>query len=248
MTELVRAGERVDDLQYQGLRLIQQPNAFCFGMDAVLLASFVTLRQRARVADMGTGTGILPVLLSAKEKTATFHAFEIQPDMAEMAARSMALNQLQQRVTVHAMDMARAADVLGHESMDVVVCNPPYGKKECTMQSENDGVRLARHEGDTDLEHVASACSAVLRTRGKLYMVFPAPRMLELMDALRKKRLEPKRLRMVCAKADRAPYLLLVEAIKNAKPQLLWLPPLIVYQPDGQPTQELDEISHRASS
>ena len=245
MTELVRAGERVDDLQYQDLRLIQQPSAFCFGMGAVLLASFATLRPREKVADMGTGTGILPVLLSAKEKTATFHAFEIQPDMAEMASRSMALNGLADRVTVYARDMAAAPDVLGREGMDAVVCNPPYGKKESTLQSENEGVRLARHEGDTDLEHVVAACAAVLRTRGKLFMVFPAPRMLELMDALREKRLEPKRLRMVCAKADKAPYLLLVEAIKNAKPQLLWLPPLIVYQPDGTPTRELDEIYHR---
>ncbi len=245
MTVLVHAHERVDDLQRNGLKILQNPSSFCFGMDAVLLADFVTLRPRDKVADMGTGTGILPVLLSQKEKTATFHAFDIQPDMADMASRTMEMNGLESRVHVHAMDMRDAYTLLGRESMEVVVCNPPYGKQGSVLQSETQPLLLARHETDCPLRDVAAACGAVLKNHGRLFMVLPAPRMLELCDVLREKRLEPKRLRLVCAKADRAPYLVLLEAVKNAKPALHWLPPLVVYHADGTETEELKRIYHK---
>lgn len=245
MNELVKDHERVDDLQRNGLLIIQNPAAFRFGMDAVLLADFASIRPGDQVADMGTGTGILPVLLSQKDASARFHAFEIQEDMAEMAGRTMRLNGLEQRITVYAMDMRKAAEAIGVESMDAVVCNPPYGKEGSALPSETRALHLARHESGISLGEIVEACARVLRNHGRLSMVFPAARMLELCDALRSKRLEPKRIRMVCAKADRAPYLVLVEAMKNARPALAWLAPLVVYHPDGSETQELKRIYHK---
>lgn len=245
MNELLKQGERIDDLQRNGLRIIQNPKAFRFGMDAVLLADFTRLRPHDRVADMGTGTGILPLLLSQKEERCIFDAFEIQPDMADMASRSVELNGLEARVRVHAADMRDAWQIVGRQSMHAVVCNPPYGKRGGTLTSEASALSIARHEADCTIEDVAASCAAVLRNLGRLHIVFPAQRMLELCDALRKSRLEPKRIRMVCAHADKPPYLVMVEAMKNAKPQLLWMPPLIVYHADGTETEEIKQIYHQ---
>lgn len=245
MDEILKSNERIDDLQYNGLKIIQHPDAFRFGMDAVLLADFVRLKPREQVADMGTGTGILPLLLSQKQVSCTFNAFEIQPEMADMASRSIKLNELENRIKVFHADMRDAWKHVGREKMHAVVCNPPYGKRGGTLTNDAEGVLLARHETDCTIEDVAASCSAVLRNSGRLSIVFPAQRMLELCDALRKARLEPKRIRMVCAHADKAPYLVMIEAMKNARPQLLWMPPLIVYHADGTPTDEIKRIYHQ---
>ena len=246
MTEpLVKPHERVDDLQRNGLRIIQNPSAFRFGMDAVLLADFTRLKPRDRVADMGTGTGILPLLLSQNEPTATFDAIELQPDMADMAMRSVRLNGLEGRILVWNADMRNAWTILGRASVHAVVCNPPYGKQGGAIGSENEGMRLSRHETDLTIREVASSCAAILRNHGRLSVAFPAARFLELCDALRESRLEPKRVRMVCGKAHKPPYLALVEAMKNARPGLLWLPPLVVYEADGRVTAETLRIYHR---
>ncbi len=245
MNALLRPNERIDDLQRNNLRIIQNPSAFRFGMDAVLLADFMRLKPRERVADMGTGTGILPLLLSQKEETCTFEAFEIQPDMAEMAQRSVTLNGLEDRIHVHAADMRDAWKIVGRQQLHAVVCNPPYGKRGGTLTSETKTVSLARHEADCTIDDVAASCASVLKNLGRLCIVFPAQRMLEICDALRKARMEPKRIRFVCAHADKPPYLVLIEAMKNAKPQLLWMPPLIVYHPDGSETDEIKRIYHQ---
>lgn len=245
MNDILKPNERVDDLQRNGLRIIQNPAAFRFGMDAVLLADFTRLRPRERVGDMGTGTGILPLLLSQKELSCTFDAFEIQPEMADMAARSVALNGLEERIRVHAADMRSAHEIIGYQSLHAVVCNPPYGKRGGTLTNDETSLLLARHETDCTIEDVAASCSAVLRNHGRLSIVFPAQRMLELCDALRAHRLEPKRIRMVCAHVDKPPYLVMIEAMKNAKPSLLWHPPLVVYNADGSETAEIERIYHK---
>ena len=245
MSELLKENERIDDLQRNGLRIIQSPDAFRFGMDAVLLADFTRLRPRERVADMGTGTGILSLLLSQKEESCTFEAVELQPEMADMASRSVQMNHLEDRIHVHNMDMRNAWETLGREQLHAVVCNPPYGKRGSVLTSETQTVLLSRHETDCTIEDVAASCAAVLRNHGRLSIMFPAQRMLELCDALRQKRLEPKRIRMVCAHVDDPPYMVMVEAMKNAKPQLLWMPPLVVYHSDGTETDEIRRIYHK---
>ena len=245
---LVHPQERIDDLERNGLRMIQDPRAFRFGMDAVLLADFTAVKPRETVVDLGTGTGILPVLLSQKQETACFHAFEIQADMADMAARTMRLNGLEERIFVHAADMREAPALMGNGKADAVVCNPPYGKQGNTLLNAELPYALARHEASITIREMAGVAAALLRNRGRLSTVFPAPRMLELCDALRGVRLEPKRIRMICAKADRAPYLCLVEAMKNVKPALHWLPPLVVYYADGVESEEIRRIYHRSDA
>lgn len=241
---LLRPEERIDDLQYKGLCIIQHPRRFCFGMDAVLLADFVRLRPRERVADLGAGTGVLCVLLSAKQSDATFEVIELQPEMAEMAGRTMRLNGLEERVRVHCLDVRHAPERLGYECMDAAVCNPPYGKLGGTLQNPADTLAASRHETEGNLDAFLGAAGSLLRNHGRLYLCFPAPRFLELCDGLRAHKLEPKQVRPVCARLDRPPYLMLVEAVKAAKPQLHWQSPLVVYGADGRPTEELDRIYH----
>ena len=240
--QFCQPGERLDDLQNNGLKILQKPEGFRFGMDAVLLAHFARLRKRDTVADMGTGTGILPLLMSQSEPTARFYGFEWQADVADMARRSVAMNGLTERITIYDSDLRDAPRLLGRESVNAVVCNPPYGKLGGVILSSTQTKTLARHETECALGEILLASAAILRNQGRMWLVFPAPRALEMLDSLRACHLEPKRLRMVCAKASKAPYLLLVEAVKNAKPMLLWLPPLIVYHEDGTETDELREI------
>ena len=157
MNEWLKPNERIDDLQHNGLRIIQNPAAFRFGMDAVLLADFTRVRPHEHLADMGTGTGILALLLSQKQNDCIIEAFEIQEQMAEMAARSVALNGLQDRIFVHAADMRKAHEIVGREKLHAVVCNPPYGKKGGTLTSDTEGVAIARHEADCTIEDITAA-------------------------------------------------------------------------------------------
>ena len=245
MDLILLPGERVDDLQLNNLHIIQSENDFRFGMDAVILSDFARVRPREHVIDMGTGTGILPILLSAQRDDATFSAIELQPRMADMAQRSVTLNGLNERIHIYTADMKDAAHLLGYQCAHMVVSNPPYGKQGSTLKNATNSVTLARHEEDAGIDSWVKACAAVLRNMGRLCMVFPAQRLLELTDAFRNHRIEPKRIRMVCAKLDRAPYLVLLEGMKNAKPGLLWMPPLVVYEEDGRETAEIDRIYHR---
>lgn len=245
MEPVLLPGERIDDLQLNSLRIIQSENGFRFGMDAVLLSDFARVRPREHVVDMGTGTGILPILMSAQRPDATFTAFEIQPDMADMARRSVALNGLAERICIHTKDMRTAAAAIGYQCAHLVVSNPPYGKQGSTLKNNTESVTIAKHEASFSIADWVASCAQVLRNMGRLCVVFPAQRLLELTDAFRSARIEPKRIRLVYAKVDRAPYLVLLEGMKNAKPGLLWMPPLVVYEPDGTETTEIDRIYHR---
>lgn len=235
-------GERLDDLQRQGLRILQHPEDFRFGTDAVLLAHFAGIRPRDRGIDLGTGSGILPLLLSAREPTATFDAVELLPHMAERAARSVALNGLSERIRVYGMDLRDAPGALGHGCYDLLVCNPPYARKEASLPNPHPGRATARHEGETVLADVARASAALLRNGGRGAFVFPAQRMLELTGALSLEKLEPKRVQLVHSRYGSAPHLVLVEAVRNAGKQLHWLPPLFLADDTGAPTPALRAI------
>ena len=239
---LIRDGEQWDDLQNNGLQILQKLNGFRFGMDSVLLVHFVRLKPRETVTDLGTGSGVLPILLSQKEPSVSFHAFEWQADIADMAERSVRFNHLQDRITVHCSDLRKADQIIGKASLQVVVCNPPYGKKDNIIPSQTENKRLSRHETDCEIAEILATASVLLKNQGRIYFVFPSHRMLELFDSMRANRLEPKRLRMVYGKASKAPYLVLVEGIKNAKPMLHWQPPLIVHHEDGTETAEIQKI------
>lgn len=234
--------ERWDDLQNNGLKILQKKNGFRFGMDSVLLAHFARIKPGETVADLGTGSGVLPLLLSQAQKTAVFHAFEWQKDIAEMAARSVLANRLEHRIIVHSEDLRNASLIIGKASVSAAVCNPPYGKMDTVIPSRSENKRLSRHETACGIGEILASAASILKNQGRLYMVFPSQRILELFDRMREYRLEPKRVRMVCGKASKAPYLFLIEGIKNAKPMVHWLPPLIVYHEEGTETEELQKI------
>ena len=237
-------GERVDDLQLQGLRIIQKDGGFRFGMDAVLLADFARVEARDRAADFGTGTGILPLLIAGRGGAAHIDAFEIQPDMADMAKRSVRLNGLTERIAVHNLPVEQADNAVAPGSLDVIVCNPPYGLPGTTLLNPSAALSTARHQTENGLTDWYRMAYRLLRGKGRFTMIYPAPRMLEAMTALSKARLEPKRFRLIYPHADKPANLVLIEAMKDAKPMLHPEPPLIVYEADGSMTAELRRIYH----
>lgn len=241
--ELLRhEDETLHDLQRGGLRILQKKDGFRFGTDAVLLADFTAAKAGERIADFGTGTGILPLLIAARTQRTTFDAIEIQPEIADMAQRSVALNGMEARIRVHCADVRDAMALLGNESVDRVVCNPPYTPVHGGMESPIKTRALSRHEQVCSLHEIIRSAGRVIKNGGKMNVVFPGIRMLEMMDAMRSVHLEPKRMRLVCGHASDAPKLVLIEAIKNARPMLKIEPMLILYDENGEPTQELRRI------
>ena len=241
---MIGENERIDDLQLAGLRILQKTNGFRFGMDAVLLADFARVEARDRAADFGTGTGILPLLLAGRGRGEHIDALEIQPDMADMAMRSVRLNQLTERITVHNVPVESADEVITPGSLDAIVCNPPYGIPGATLLNPEKALSTARHQTEDGLMAWYRMAYRLLRGKGRFHMIYPAPRMLEAMTALSRARLEPKRFRLIYPYADKPANLVLIEAMKDAKPMLHPEPPLIVYEKDGSMTPELRRIYH----
>lgn len=240
--------ERVDDLQLQQLSIIQKKSGFRFGMDAVLLADFARVEPRDRAADFGTGTGILPLLVTGRGRGLHFDAFEVQADMADMARRSVQLNGLENRISIHPLPVEQADSIVTPGSLDVIVCNPPYGLPGTTLLNPSDTLSLARHQSSNGLAPWFRMAYRLLKGKGRFAMIYPAPRMLEAMQALSVARLEPKRVRLIYPSAHKPANLVLIEAMKDAKPMLHHMPPLIVYEHDGRMTEELLRIYHLTDS
>lgn len=239
---LMRAGERLDDLQRSGLRILQREEGFRFGTDAVLLADFAAPKKGEHIADVGTGTGVLPLLLSARAEGTTFDAFEIQPDVADMARRSVQINALEARIRIHALDCREAAKAIGHETCHLVVSNPPYTAQGAGLVSPEKTRALSRSDSDCPLGEWIAACGRLLRNGGRLCCVFPAPRFLELCDAMRAARIEPKRVRFVVVRESAAPKLVLTEGLKGGRLGLHVQPMLITHDESGGFTQEMRRI------
>lgn len=242
--EWLKPGERMDDLMIDDMKIIQRADRFRFGTDAVLLSDFATPKKGDRVADFGTGTGVLPLLMHARQKGATYDALEIQPEMAEMAARSVRLNGLEDVITVREADLREAANLLERGRYTLAVCNPPYSPAGTALVSRTDAHRIARHESECTIEDICVSAAALLKNGGRLAMIYPAPRIFDLMCAMRKYRLEPKRIRTIHQAAGKEPKLVLIDATKGAKSMLHWLPPLILSEVNGEPTDEWKRIYH----
>ncbi|MGN0778462.1 MAG: tRNA1(Val) (adenine(37)-N6)-methyltransferase [Aristaeellaceae bacterium] len=240
----MQPGERLDSLQLAGLRILQKEHGFRFGMDAVLLADFARIGPKAHVGDFGTGTGILPLLLYGRGKGVQFDALEKQADMADMAQRTIRLNGLEERMTIHALPVEEACQAIAPLSLDAIVCNPPYGLPGTTLHNPSETLRMARHQEAGGLSGWYRMAYRLLKGKGKFSMVYPAPRMLEAMDELQQAHLAPKRFRLVYPRQDKPANLVLIEAMKDARPMLHPEPPLIVYQADGSMTDELKAIYH----
>lgn len=231
MTEL-REGERIDDLQCGGYRIIQRADGFRFGTDAVLLSHFAAPRRNERAVDLGCGNGVIAILMAAHRSDIQVDGVEIQPEVADMAARSVAMNALADRVRIHNMDMRSAHTALGCGQMSLAVCNPPY-HKSADPSAKDAGARIARQMNDLSVSDVARTASRLLKYGGRFCVIYPAPRALEMMDAMQAANLAPKRVQTVHARADRAPKLMLIEAVKGGGSMLHWLEPLILYDADG---------------
>lgn len=234
----IRQGEQLDDLQ-NGYYIIQAEGAFRFGMDAVLLSGFARVKPGERVLDMGTGTGIIPILLSAKTKGRSFTGLEIQPRSADMAERSVAYNHLEDRIQIVTGDIKEAAAIFAPASFDVVVSNPPYMTGQHGLVNPEEAKAIARHEILCTLEDVVSQASKVLTPRGRFYMVHRPFRLAEIMKVLMKYNLEPKRMQLVYPFVDREPNIVLIEACKNGNPRITVEKPLIVYEKPGVYTKEV---------
>ena len=236
-------GERIDDLQRGGLKIIQSQNEFRFGTDAVILADYSAGRVGNKVVDIGTGTGVLPLLITARNPNTSFDAVEVSPKMADMARRSVLLNGLQDRIRVHTIDCRQAYTVLGNEQADSVVTNPPYHPEGTGLTSPEKGIALARG-GDhaCPVEDWVQASSRVLKYGGHVFFIYPAARMFALTNAMQKNRIEPKRIRLIAARTDDPPKLVIVEGIKGAHSGVQFLPVLFTHTADGQYSDEMLRI------
>jgi len=239
---LLKDGERLDDLQRDGMKLIQRPDVFRFGTDSVLLADFAAPRPRDVAVDLGCGTGAIALLMAAHRPGLRVDAVELQPEIADMARRSVAYNRMEDRVRVFEMDMRDAWRTLGAGAYTLAVCNPPYGRKGAALESANAAKRLARHEGDLTPDDLARAAAMLLKNGGRFCAVYPAPRAFELMRALWDNRLAPKRIRTVHGVAGRAPKFVLLDAVKSGGEGLHWLEPLVLRNEDGSFTGEWHRI------
>ena len=223
--------ERIDDLQLKGLKLIQDTNGFCFGIDAVLLANFAKVKKGAKVVDLGTGTGIVPILIAGKS----------QAEVYEMATRSVKLNDLEERVEIVNADIKEIDKVLEVNGYHVVTSNPPYMHMD-GIKNPNDKKAISRHEVKCNLEDVIRAASRLTMPRGKFFMIHRPIRLVDILTLGRKYNMEPKQIQFIHPRAGKAPNLVLVEFMKDGKPELKILDPLYVYGEDGNYTEELKAI------
>ena len=240
--ELVKEGERLDDLQLGGLELIQNPGKFCFGVDAVLLSDFARVKEGETVLDMGTGNGIIPILLSAKTPGKHFTGLEIQADTAEMARRSVRYNDLEDRINIVTGDIKDASKIFGASSFDVITTNPPYMIGQHGLRNEADAKAIARHEVCCTLDDILRESAKVLKTGGRFYMVHRPFRLAEIFSKMVEYHIEPKRMKLVYPYVDKEPNMVLIEGLRGGKSRLTVEKPLIVYEAEGRYTQEIYDI------
>ncbi len=240
-TEL-KPGERVDDLQRNGYGIIQDPSRFCFGMDAVLLSGYVRVPGNGSVLDLGTGNGIIPILVAAKTEAAHLTGLEIQHDSADMAARSVQMNDLADRISIIEGDIKEAEKIFDAASFDIITSNPPYMTGGHGLSNPDDAKAIARHEIKCTLDDVVKAAAYCLRPGGAFYMVHRPFRLADIFETMRKYHIEPKRMKMVYPSADKEPTMVLVEGRRGGRPRLTVDKPLIIYDAEGKYTQEIYDI------
>ena len=241
MTNLLPS-ERIDDLQRKGYKIIQNTEKFCFGMDAVLLSSFASVKAGEKVLDMGTGTGIIPILLEAKTEGEHFTGLEIQSESAEMAGRSVKLNSLEEKIDIVEGDIKEASNIFGKNIFNVVTVNPPYMNDLHGIKNPDMPKAIARHEVLCTLEDVVREASYVLKQNGRMYMVHRPHRLVEIIQAMKKYKLEPKRIRFVHPYDDKEANMVLIEALKGGKSMVKIEKPLVVYKDVNVYTDELLEM------
>ena len=238
----LRADERLDDLQIKGYEIIQSPGRFCFGMDAVLLSDFITVKPKESALDLGTGTGILPILMAAKYAGKHYTGLEIQEESADMARRSVRYNGLEEQINIETGDIKEASKIFGAASYEVITTNPPYMIGDHGLKNDNEALYIARHEVLCTLDDILRESARILKPKGRFYMVHRPFRLPEILAKMSAYRIEPKRMRLVHPYIDKEPNMVLIEGLRGGNPRLKVEPPLIMYDRDGSYTEELLRI------
>ena len=239
---LVYEHERLDELHRNGYFIIQDPKRFCFGMDAVLLSGFAKAKKGERVLDLGTGTGIIPILMEAKTEAEDFKALEIQEESADMARRSVRYNHLEDKIEIVTGDIKEASAIFGGSSFDVITTNPPYMIGQHGLTNPHVPKAIARHEILCTFDDVACQAARVLKDRGRFFLVHRPFRLVELMATLTKYKLEPKRMQLVYPFIDKEPNMVLIEACKGGNSRIQVERPLVVYERPGVYTEDILEL------
>ena len=230
--QLVKDNERIDDLQ-NGYYVIQDPDKFCFGMDAVLLSGFAKVKKGETALDLGTGTGIIPILLKTKTNGKHFTGLEIQKECVDMAGRSVRYNHLEDDVEIVQGDIKEAADIFGAASFDVVTSNPPYMIGEHGLRNPYMAKAIARHEVLCTLDDILRESMRLLQDKGRFYMIHRPFRLTEILTKMHEYKIEPKRIQFIHPYIDKEPTMVLVEGMRGAKPRVTIEPPIIMYAKDG---------------
>lgn len=238
----LKPGERLDELQRNEYFIIQNPEKFCFGMDAVLLSGFAKVKKGEKAIDLGTGTGIIPILLEAKTRGEHFTGLEIQPESADMARRSVTLNGLDERISIVEGDIKTASGQFGAATFEVVTSNPPYMTAQHGLINDGEAKTIARHEVLCSLEDVIRESARLLKPGGRLYMVHRPFRLAEIISLMVQYKIEPKRMRLVHPYADKEPNMVLIEGLRGGKPRMTVEKPLVVYKEPGKYTDEIYDI------
>ena len=242
----LKENERIDDLEFKGLKIIQNEKGFCFGMDSVLLSDFAkNMKNNSTVLDLGTGTGIIPILLCGKTNLKKVIGIEIQQDVANMAKRSSQLNNLQDRFEVVNTNIIDLKNIYEKQSFDVIVTNPPYKKENTGITNENEAKLISRHEITANLEDFISISKDLLKDKGEFYMVHRPERLVDILSLMRKYKIEPKILKFVSPNKNKEPNLILIKGIKNANSFLKVEKTLYVYNEDGKYTNEILKIYNK---
>lgn len=243
MNNILKEDERIDNLEYKGLKIIQNKNKFCFGMDSVLLSDFAKdIKKGSTALDLGTGTGIIGILLCGKTNLKNIIGVELQKDMCDMAQRSIKLNNLENKFKIINDDIINIDKLFNKGTIDVVIANPPYKKIGSGLKNDDEAKTIARHEIKGNLEDFIKIASHLLKSGGEYYMVHRPERLVDIIGNLKQYKLEPKEIRIIYPKINKEPNLILIKAVKNAKPFLKIDSPLIVYNEDDKYTDEILQI------
>lgn len=245
MKELLE-NERIDDLEYKGLKIIQDKTGFCFGIDSILLSDFASeIKENSKIIDLGTGTGIIAILTSVKTNASKTIGVEIQTKVYDMAKRSIKLNHLEDKIEIINKDVKELPNELEIGTFDAVVTNPPYKKIGTGLINENKQKLISRHEITASLEDFIKTSNKLLKDKGSIYLVHRPERLVDIIENLRKYKLEPKKIRYIHPCINKKANLVLIKAVKNAKPFLKIEQPLYVYKENGQYTEEILKIYNR---